>query len=198
MAGDVRDDAERVHPASAAAWGAWLAANHDRSQGVWMVRTRKSAGTPELTWDEAVAEALRFGWIDSLPRKLDERLTMLWFSPRRAGSAWSGLNKRRIAQLEAEGRMEPAGVAMVAAAKADGTWTLLDAAEALEVPDDLAAAFDERPGSRERWDAFPPSARSGILQWIAQAKRPATRARRVAETASEAAEGRRANQWPRA
>jgi uncharacterized protein YdeI (YjbR/CyaY-like superfamily) len=120
---------------------------------------------------------------------------MLYFSPRKPRSGWSRPNKERVARLEAAGAMQPAGAAVVAQARADGSWTLLDEVEDLVVPDDLAAAFDAHLGSREQWDAFPPSARRGILEWIVQARKPETRAARVGETARLAAVGERANQW---
>jgi uncharacterized protein YdeI (YjbR/CyaY-like superfamily) len=161
------------------------------------VTWRKASGRPAPAYEELVVEALRFGWIDSVGRKVDDDRTSLRFSPRKARSGWSAPNKARIARLEAEGRLEPSGRAVVDAAKADGSWSLLDAVEALEVPADLAEAFDALPGSREQWEAFPRSAKRAILEWIVMAKRPATRARRVDETARSAARGERANQWPR-
>lgn len=188
------DDGERVHPGTVAEWAAWLEAHHRRDGGVWLVSWKRHTGRPAVTYDDAVTEALRFGWIDSLGRRLDEDRSMLWFSPRRTGSGWSRPNKQRIARLEAEGRLEAPGCAIIEQAKADGTWTLLDDVEDLIVPDDLAVAFDEHPGSRAHWDSFPPSARRAILEWIVQAKRAPTRAKRVAETASRAAGGERANQ----
>lgn len=148
-------------------------------------------------WKQVVVEALRFGWIDSLPRSLDARRTMLYFAPRKPGSNWSALNKRYVAQLEAEGRMAPAGAAVVAAAKADGSWSALDEVDQLVVPDDLARALGRHSSAREQWDAFPPSARRGILEWILNAKRSTTRAKRIEETARLAARGERANQWPK-
>lgn len=122
---------------------------------------------------------------------------MLWFAPRRAGSAWSKPNKERVARMIAAGLMMPAGMAKVEAAKADSTWTMLDAVEALEIPPDLAAAFAPYPKARQNFEAFPRSAKRGILEWIVQAKRPETRAKRVAETARLAEENVRANQWKR-
>jgi uncharacterized protein YdeI (YjbR/CyaY-like superfamily) len=120
---------------------------------------------------------------------------MLWFTRRKAGSGWARTNKERIVRLEAEGRMTPAGRALIDAAKTDGSWTLLDDVENLIVPDDLAAAFDRHPGSRQNFEAFPPSARRAILEWIVQARREATRAARLEESARLAAENVRANQW---
>lgn len=173
------DEGERVAPADAAEWGRWLAANHERNEGCWLVTHKKRTGRQEMTYEEAVTEALRFGWVDSLARALDDERTMLWFAPRRPDSGWSRPNKRRIARLQAEGRLEAAGLAAVEAAKANGSWSLLDEVEDLVVPPDLAAAFEAHPGSRAHWDSFPPSARRAILEWIAQARRRETRARRV-------------------
>lgn len=113
---------------------------------------------------------------------------------RRRGSVWSRLNKQRVARLAAARCMAPAGLAAVAAAQQSGAWSALDAAEDLLVPEDLQAAFARHPGSRARWDAFPPSARRSILSWIALAKRDTTRAKRAEETAALAARGERANQ----
>ena len=186
---------DRVHAESAREWGDWLERHHDRDAGVWLVTWRPATGRAAPSYEEAVVEALRFGWIDSKGGKGDEERAELWFSPRRRGSAWARTNKRRIEQLEREGRLEPPGRAVIEAARADGSWSLLDEVEDLVVPADLAAAFAEHPGARGHWDAFPPSARRAILEWIVQARRPATRAKRIAETAREAAAGRRANQW---
>ncbi len=156
---------------------------------------RRRSGRPVLAYEAAVIEGLRFGWIDSTGGTVDGDRTRLWFAPRRPGSGWARTNKRRIEQLEREGRMERAGLRIIEAAKADGSWTLLDDVEELIVPVDLDAAFTGYPGSRAQWDAFPPSARRAILEWIVQAKRPETRAKRIDETAREATAGRRANEW---
>jgi len=188
---------ERVAATTREEWRAWLDENAAASTGVWLVSWKKHTGKPAMTYDESVEEALRVGWVDSKPSRLDEDRTMLWFAPRRRGSAWSRPNKQRIERLEREGLMTNAGRALVEAAKADGTWTLLDDVEDLVVPEDLAAAFEEHPGSREQWDGFPRSARRGILEWIVQAKRAETRRTRVQETARLAARGERANSWPR-
>lgn len=190
-----RDDAERVYPEDVAAWRDWLEAHHSRAEGVWLVSWKKATGKSAMSYDDAVSHALCFGWIDSVPAKLDEERSMLWFAPRKAGTGWSRPNKMRVEAMEAEGLMRPAGVRVVEAARADGSWSLLDAVEDLVVPDDLAAAFRENSGSAEHWESSPRSAKRGILEWIAQAKRPETRDRRVQETARMAARGERANQW---
>jgi uncharacterized protein YdeI (YjbR/CyaY-like superfamily) len=186
---------ELVHPLSREEWRAWLAANYTRKEGAWLVTYKKATGKPRVEYDEAVEEALCFGWVDSKPQKLDEERSLLWFAPRKNGTGWSKPNKERVEQMLAEGKMAPAGLAKVEAAKADGTWTLLDEVETLTVPPDLAAALAAQPPAAENYAGFSRSVKRGILEWIVQAKRPETRAARVTETARLAAEGKRANQW---
>ena len=120
---------------------------------------------------------------------------MLYLAPRKPGSSWSARNKRRVEDLRRRGQMSPAGEAAVERAQADGSWSALDEVEQLVVPADLAAALDVLADAAANFDGFPRSAKRAILEWIASAKRPETRAARIARTASEAAEGRRANQW---
>ena len=146
MAG--RDDAPRVHAETVEEWRAWLLAHHDTESGAWLVSWKSPTGRPAVKYELAVEEALCVGWIDSAGRTLDDERRMLWFTRRKPGSGWARTNKERIVRLEADGRMTDAGRAVIDAAKADGSWTLLDDVENLVVPDDLAAAFDRYPGSR--------------------------------------------------
>jgi uncharacterized protein YdeI (YjbR/CyaY-like superfamily) len=190
-----QDDAERVHAETRAAWRAWLAEHAATAGRAWLVSWRAGTGRPVVAYDAAVTEALAFGWVDSVQREVDDDRTMLCSTARRPGSAWSRPNEVRVEALEREGLMTDAGRRVVEAAKADGSWTVLDDVEDLVVPPDLAEAFARHPGSRERWDAFPRSPRRGILEWIVQAERPETRARRVEETAAMAARGERADHW---
>lgn len=185
------DEAERLDFTTAAEWRGWLAEHHTRTQGVWLVQYKPRTGKPAIPYEEAICEALCYGWVDSTYRPLDDERGMLWWSPRRKGSVWARSNKERVARLEAEGRMTDAGRAVIAAAKADGSWSILESVEALTVPDDLATAFAARPGSIERWEAFTPSAKRPYLLWVVSAKRPETRARRVRETADRVARGLR-------
>ncbi len=182
---------------SRAEWREWLQKNHGRKEGVWLVTYKKSSGKPRVDYDESVEEALCFGWVDSKANKLDEERSMLWFAPRKARTGWSKPNKERIEKMLAAGLMTPAGLEKVEAAKRDGSWAKLDGVEALEVPPDLRQALDSNPPAAENWEAFPRSAKRGILEWIVQAKRPETRAKRVEETAQLAAQNLRANQWQR-
>ena len=186
-----------VHPLTRSAWRLWLSENHDTAQNVWFIRYKKSAGKPMVGFEEAIEEALCFGWIDSLPRKLDEERTMLYFAPRKPGSGWSRPNKERVERMIAAGKMMPAGQKKIDQAKADGSWTKLDDIENLVIPDDLSRAFDEYPPARQYFEAFPRSVKRGILEWITNAKRPATREKRIQETATRAQKNERANQWRR-
>jgi uncharacterized protein YdeI (YjbR/CyaY-like superfamily) len=183
------DDAERVEPSSAAEWGAWLAEHHASARGVWLVSARHATDRA-FGYEESVLEALRFGWVDSTQRGVDEHRSMTWFAPRRPGSVWTGPNKARVARLAAEGRLAPAGAAAVEAARQSGMWTLMDEVEKRVVPDDLAAALAARAGARAAYDGFTPGVQKQILAWIATAKRPETRAARIAATAEQAALGR--------
>jgi len=188
---------EQVEPRSRAAWRDWLARHHRQHESVWLVYRKKAAGGPDFPLEAGIEEALCFGWIDSLPRKLDADRSMLLMSPRKPGSNWSAINKRRAEKMIAEGRMTPAGQAAIDRAKADGSWDALAEVDALEVPADLQEAFAAYPGAADHFAAFPKSARRGILEWIGNARRAETRAKRVLETARLAAENVRANQWPR-
>ena len=184
---------ERVEPADRAAWRAWLESNWSRDTGISLVLAK--GGRAGLSYEDAVLEAVAFGWIDSKANTLDERRYLIWMSPRKPKSGWSASNKQRVATLEAQGLMAPPGIAAVEVARANGSWGKLDAAMNLEVPDDLSEALDTYPSARSHFEGFPVSARRAILEWISQAKRPETRARRVTETARLAAENIRANDW---
>lgn len=175
------------------AWRAWLGEHHTTARGVWLVYYKNGSGRPRVAYPDAVEEALCVGWIDSRPNALDaERSTQL-FSPRKARSPWSRLNKQRVETLTAAGLMLPAGLAVVAAAKIDGSWWAYDAIENLTIPEDLASALGADPVARANFDAFPPSSKKNILWWIVSAKQFETRARRVAETIRLAAQNKRAN-----
>ena len=182
-------------PDSRAAWRDWLQEHHTQPGGVRLVIHKLGSPTPNLSSAEAVEEALCFGWIDSVGGKLDLYRSTLYIAPRKTGSGWSAVNKEKIGRMQAAGLMTAAGQAKIDAAIADGSWTKLNAVDALEVPPDLHAALDSRPGASANWDAFPCSVRRGILEWIVQAKTDVTRQKRVLDTAEKAAQNERANQW---
>lgn len=187
-------DHERVEIASRPQLRRWFAKHHAQQESVWVVIWKKGH-LGHVAYDDIVEECLCFGWIDSQPRSLDASRSMLRLSPRRATSAWSKKNKERVERLVAAKQMTRWGIARVEEAKRNGKWVHLDEVEALVVPRDLSAAFRAHPGAAREWKGFPRSVRRGILEWIAAARKPETRGKRVSETAAKAAQGIRANQW---
>jgi uncharacterized protein YdeI (YjbR/CyaY-like superfamily) len=166
----------QVEVRSAAELRNWLAAHHAQGESVWLVTWKKAPGAPYVSVGEVLDELIAFGWIDGLRRKLDAARTMQLISPRKQ-QAWAQTYKDRAARLMAEGRMHPAGLAAIAEAKAAGRWDETAAVDALEVPDDLAAALGAHG---EAFDALAPSYRRNVLRWLHSAKRPETRAARIA------------------
>lgn len=183
---------EEVEVTSRVQWRRWLAANHEQTESIWLVVYKKHQPSLHLAYDDIVEEALCFGWIDGLTRKLDADRTMLLLSPRKPKSTWSRLNKERVRKLVKRRLMTDAGRAKVDRARRDGSWNILDDVEALVIPDDLAQALRKNPRAKAHFDAFPPSSRKGILWWIKSAKRDATRRKRIAETVRRAARNERA------
>jgi len=189
------EDAPQILVEGRPQWRAWLEANHDRAAGVWLVTWRAGSGHPVFDYDAAVEEAVCFGWVDSRAGRVDDSRTKLYFAPRKPRSAWSPTNKARVERLLAAGAMAPAGLATVARAKANGTWDRPDPVERLDVPADLHAALAANPPAAGNFEAFPRSTRRAIVEWIAAARRPATRTARLARTATLAARNERANEW---
>jgi uncharacterized protein YdeI (YjbR/CyaY-like superfamily) len=177
--------------ASAEAFEAWLAAEHATSDGIWIEFAKKGSGVPSVTYEEAVEIALCFGWIDGqLKRSEEEGFYRQRFTPRRARSKWSQINVGRAEALIAAGRMRPAGLAEVERAKADGRWDdAYSPPSRMEVPDDLRVALDASPAAAERFEALSRSSRYAVLFRIHDAKRPETRARRIAQVVERLARG---------
>ena len=184
------NDLPLVEPASRAEWRAWLEANYDSCPGIWLAVGKKGGSRTTLTYEQAVEEAVRFNWIDSTVNRLDEHRFKQFFTPRRPGSNWSRSNKERVERLRAQGLLKPVALAAVEAAKADGSWNQLDDVENLVMPADLDAALAEQPDARAAFELLSTSQRKLALYWIVSAKRPETRAKRIAETVRAAAEGR--------
>jgi uncharacterized protein YdeI (YjbR/CyaY-like superfamily) len=186
----VLDEGERITAADAAAWRAWLEEHHERAAGVWLLSVR-GKGAGGVGYEDAVRQALCFGWIDGPVRTFDDTVNGQWFSPRRPGSGWAATNKARIAELDAEGLLAPAGIRALEVAKSNGSWTMLDGPEAGIEPPELTAALDAVPAARANWDAFPKSVKKFGLTHIAMAKRAETRDARIAKIVADAAEGKR-------
>ncbi len=189
------DGIKTFYAASQVAWREWLALNHELESSVWLIIFKKDSPRSSVTYKEAVEEALCFGWIDSKPNKRDAESYYQYFSKRKPKSNWSAVNKNMVKKLLSEERMAPAGLAMVLLAQETGTWTALDDVDNLVIPPDMEALFPQFPNARANWEAFPRSVKRGILEWIYNAKRSATREKRIRETVEKADQNIRANQY---
>ena len=180
---------EQVRPTSRADWRAWLQAHHATSSGVWLLFAKKHAQLPTVSYNDAVEEALCFGWIDGLTRPVDDTFYMQRFTPRKANSRWAASNKQRVATMLAAGLMTPAGLQAVERAKRTGTWNAFDAVEAMEVPPDLTKALRAAKGAAKTFDAYTPGMKKQCLYYVNDAKRPETRAKRIGIIVAAAAAG---------
>lgn len=167
-------------------WRAWLRSEGSTSGTIWLTVWKQAAGPGKLGYDDVVDEALCHGWIDSTINRFDELSYLLLLAPRKRGGVWSAPNKARIERLRAEGRMRPEGQAVIDAAVADGSWTILDSVEAMIEPTDLTAAIDEA-GARAEWDSWARGRRKQVLYRLVMAKTPRTRAKRIDEAIAELA-----------
>ncbi len=166
---------------TAVAFERWLAKQHRSATVVWIKHAMKGTGMPSITWSEAVDVALCYGWIDGQSKSLDDRHFVQRYTPRRATSVWSKLNRERVGRLIADGRMQPAGLAEVERAKADGRWdAAYDSPKTADVPDDLASALAKRPAAKAAFATLDATNRYAILHRLMTAKQPMTRARRLA------------------
>jgi uncharacterized protein YdeI (YjbR/CyaY-like superfamily) len=160
----------------------WLAAHYDSSPGIWLRLAKKGSGIPSVTYDEALQTALTWGWIDGQKRPQDDRYWLQGFGPRGARSVWSKRNRDFAEKLIADGAIQPSGLAQVEAARADGRWDhAYDGPAAAQVPPDLQEALDANPAAAEFFARVNRTNRYAILYRIQDAKRPETRARRVAQ-----------------
>lgn len=188
------DGVSKVEVKTAAELRAWLAAHHTAAESFWLVTHRKGAGEVYVPYAAVVEELLCFGWIDSLPRALDDERTMVLISPRKPGSNWSKDNRERIEVLEREGRMAPAGAAVIAASRKDGSWDRLKMTETGTAPPDLLEALGEA-GATSGWQALSLAVRRRSLEFLLAAKRPETRARRIAAIVAAAGKGKDPTAW---
>ena len=161
------NEVEQFCPKSKDEWRAWLTKNHATKKSVWVVYHKKSfRGLPSISWSEAVDEALCFGWIDSTKKTINKEQFTQLFTPRKEKSGWSKINKEKIKNLTQAGLLTPAGLATVARAKKDGSWSLFDAVETLVVPADLVVEFKKHAGAKEFFMSLSPSSRKAILQGL--------------------------------
>jgi len=181
--------------ADAAAWEAWLAAQPRSAPGVWLKLAKKSAGVASVSKAEAIDGALCHGWIDGQLNPYDEHWWLIRFTPRKARSIWSEKNRTRADELVAAGRVKAAGKVEIDAAKADGRWDAAYAPQStIAMPDDLAAALAAEPGARAFFDGLESANRYAILYRVHEAKKPETRAARIAKFVGMCARGERVHQ----
>jgi uncharacterized protein YdeI (YjbR/CyaY-like superfamily) len=174
------------------AWESWLERDHERAAGIWVKFAKKGRGIPTVTYAEALDVALCYGWIDGLTRSLDEDYYVQRFTPRRPKSKWSQVNTAKAEALIASGRMKPAGLRQVEAAKADGRWAAAyPPASKLTVPEDLQAELERYPNAKEFFAGLDRQNRTAVLYQLLDAKRPETRARRIAKFVAQMNEGRK-------
>ncbi|QDH79693.1 hypothetical protein FKX85_11860 [Echinicola soli] len=160
-------------------WRQWLEDNHQIQDAVWLVQYKKVSKKASLSWEEAVEEALCFGWIDGKRKSISNESYRQFFCKRKATSTWSRINKEKVKQLMDQGRMRKAGVEAIETAKRNGAWSMLDEVEALVIPEDLQVAFSHYPGSKVTFSEWSKSTKKMALHWIVMAKRPETRQRRI-------------------
>jgi uncharacterized protein YdeI (YjbR/CyaY-like superfamily) len=177
----------QVQPKSRQAWRAWLQKHHASSSGTWLVFAKKHTGLPTVSYNDAVEEALCFGWIDGLMHPVDDTFYKQLFTPRKATSRWAASNKARVEKMIAAGLMTTAGMKMVELARSSGTWNAFEAVDAMIVPPDLERALKVTPRARKGFDACTPGMKKRWLYYLNDAKRPETRARRIAVIVDAAA-----------
>jgi uncharacterized protein YdeI (YjbR/CyaY-like superfamily) len=175
------EEKDHLYFKNAQEWRKWLHDNHNSSTGVYLIFYLVDSTFESMRWEEAVQVAICYGWIDSTVKKLDDERRRQMFTPRKAKSVWSKLNKTYIEKLTAEGLMHESGLQKIEIAKQNGSWTSLDAVENHEMPEDLSLAFQQNKKAFDNYNNFSPSYRKSYLYWLNQAKRDETRANRIAE-----------------
>jgi uncharacterized protein YdeI (YjbR/CyaY-like superfamily) len=181
-------DLETFYPKSRQEWRDWLQEHHDKKQSVWLIYYKKKSNAMTVAYSDAVDEALCFGWIDSKQMPIDDDKFMQFFSRRKSNSVWSKINKEKIERLTSQGLMTEAGYRTIEIAKQNGSWTILDDAEALIIPEDLESEFQKALQAKDNFLGLSRSDKRNILQWLVLAKRPETRKKRITEIVELAAQ----------
>ena len=191
----MEQDLDLFYPKTRQEWRDWLIENHDKKQSVWLQYYKKKSAFPTVEYGDAVEEALCFGWIDSKSKPIDDEKFMQFFSKRKPNSVWSKVNKEKIERLIQQGLMTQAGYDVIEKAKQNGSWTILDEAEALIIPPDLEEAFAQKPNAKDYFLNLSRSDKRNILQWLVLAKRTETRQNRINEIVSLAADSQKPKQF---
>lgn len=185
------EEIESICPTNKQEWRNWLEKNHQTEDAVWLIVYKKSSAKPSLSWSDAVDEALCFGWIDSVRKTIDNEKFKQFYSKRKPASTWSKINKEKVEILEVQGLMTPSGRKCIEIAKKNGSWTILDDAENFIIPEGLEKAFNTNPGSKDFYLSLSKSIQKMMLSWIALAKRPETKQKRITEIAERAAQNKK-------
>ncbi|MCR9253321.1 MAG: YdeI/OmpD-associated family protein [bacterium] len=178
-------------------WRKWLQKNHLKEESIWLIINKKNAPNPNLTWSEAVDEALCYGWIDSVRMPIDENQFKQYFSKRKPKSNWSKINKDKVTILIENGLMQDAGYKSIEIAKKNGSWTILDKIESLEVPNDLKEALENQKDAMEFFEGLSKSDKKILLHWVFSAKRDETRRKRILEVVENVSNKQLPNQFRR-
>lgn len=189
-----REQIALIFPSDRQALRQWLQENHLTSKGAWLKLKKKGTYGSFISYSEVVDELLCFGWIDSVPNKVDELHYKLMITPRKPKSGWSKVNKDKIIILEKEGLITPAGWQSINQAKADGSWDALDKIEALEMPILLAEALAQEPVAEANFQQFPTGVRKNIIRYYVDAKTEPTQQKRIEEIVAMAQLNLRATQ----
>jgi len=192
---EMHNDVPAFHAKTRDAWRHWLKKNHSSAQAVWLIIYHKSSSVKSVYYEEAVEEAICFGWIDSIAHKRDAESKYQFFAQRKPKSNWSKANRERADKMMAAGLMAARGQEMIDLAKKTGTWQALEAVQNSVIPGDLQLLLNKNKKALKNFLAFPPSSKRIILEWILNAKRPETRLKRIEETVKLAAEKIRANHY---
>ncbi len=188
-------DVEDYCPHDKKDWRKWLELNHNKKDAVWLIFYKKKSPNYNLSWSDAVDEALCFGWIDSTKKTIDTERYIQYFSRRKAKSNWSKINKDKMKTLIEQGLMKEEGYKSIEIAKENGSWTILDEVEALVIPEDLKGELTNYKGSMEYFESLSKSAKKILLYWIVSAKRKDTRQKRILEIAENASKNLKPKQF---
>ncbi len=173
-------------PSNKDEWREWLEKNHKKEESIWLIFYKKKSANFNLSWSQAVDQAICFGWIDSVKKSLDEERYIQYFTKRKPTSIWSKINKNKVETLTKQGLMSDAGLKCVRIAKENGSWTILDTVEKLIIPEDLERKFQQYPNSKDYFQSLSVVIRKRLLYWVISAKKKDTREKRIGEIAEMA------------
>lgn len=172
---------EHFYPETKQHWREWLEKNHIDKDAVWLIHYKKNAGKPSVAWTDAVDEALCFGWIDSKAVSVDEHSYKQYYCKRKPKSTWSQVNKDKVESLLAKNKMTQAGIKCIEIAKQNGSWTILESIDSLEIPEELELAFANYEGTKQKFQALSKSKQKFMLFGLMSAKTAITKEKRINE-----------------